>query len=68
MNHVNMYTRLYSYFKVNLVPSTTTATNTCIDDEDATFKCSDYVRYFDICNQITVTSKMIASTRCQKTC
>lgn len=48
--------------------ATNATTSTCNDNEDATFKCSDYVRDFDICNQVTVTSKMIASKRCQRTC
>lgn len=53
---------------VNVVPSTTVSSSTCSDNEDAHFKCSDYIRDFDVCNQITKTSKMIANTRCQKSC
>lgn len=40
----------------------------CTDNEDATFKCADYVRAFDICNKVNGTGLVLATKRCQKTC
>lgn len=40
----------------------------CSDIEDSTFLCANYIRDFDICNQVTGTGATLASTRCKMSC
>lgn len=50
----------------SVAPATTSGV--CSDIEDVNFKCADYIRDFDICNQNTGTGSVLASTRCKMSC